>query len=136
MAASVLVLRSSRSVYSDPAGHGNCVGGAADLLAQADLRLRVCGLLRRGDRLFGLHRLGASYVRRGDGAADQRAVLGWQLPDRRADRREDLQLDRDIVAGQYPASNTAVLRGWLCGDVYHRRDQRRYAWLAADRRAA
>ena len=100
LAAPVLVLRPPRGVHPDPAGDGDRVGSAADLLAQADLRLCVRGLLGRGDRLPGLHGLGAPHVRRRPGAADQRAVLrAATLPDRRPDRREDLQLDRDAVAG-------------------------------------
>src|SRR4051794_33124857 len=114
VAASVLVLWPPRGVHPDSAGDVNCVGSSADLLTQADLWLYVRGLFRRGDRLPGLHRLGAPYVRHRDGATGQRAVLSWQLLDRRADRREDLQLDRDAVAWQYSAEDAAVLCGWLC----------------------
>src|SRR3954463_16273182 len=133
VAAPVLVLWPPRGLYPDSAGDGDCVGSASDLLAQANLWLCVCGLFRRGDRLPGLHCLGAPYVRHRDGAADQCAVFGWQLPDRRANRREDLQLDRDAMAWQYPAQDAAVLCGWLCGYVHHWWYQRYYAGLPADR---
>ena len=47
------------------------------------------------------------------------------VPDRRADRRQDVQLDRDPVPRPARLLDAAALRPRLPGDVPHRRHQRR-----------
>src|SRR4029077_19462449 len=58
LAASVLVLRTPRSLHYDPAGDGNYVGHHRDVLAQANLRLPRDGVCDDRDRVPVMDRLG------------------------------------------------------------------------------
>ena len=121
VATSVLVLRPPRSVYHDLAAVRRDLRSAAGLFAQADLRLRVYRLFQCCDRLSGLYRVGAPYVRRRNGPAGQRGFFGYLDADRGAHRRQDLQLDRHVVGRLAEHENAAVLRGRVHLPVYHRR---------------
>ena len=95
--AHLLVLRPPRGLHHDPAGVRHHQPGGAGVLAQAPVRLRVDGLRHLVDRHPVLHRVGASHVHHRH-AGDGPAVLHVRDDaDRRAHRREDLQLDRDHV---------------------------------------
>ena len=60
--ASVLVLRTSRSLYSDPARLRYCQPHYINILAQADFRLYRHGLCHGCDWCSWLHRLGSPHV--------------------------------------------------------------------------
>ena len=93
VAAPVLDLRPPGGVHPHPAGLRHRVRGAADLLPQAPVRLRVRGLLRRRHRLHGLGRVGPPHVRLRPRADLGDGLLAHDDVHRRAHRREDHQLD-------------------------------------------
>ena len=98
LAAPVLVLRAPRGLHPRAAGVRRLLRDPAGVRPQADLRLQ-------GDRGgHGRHRLprharvGAPHVRDADVDRRARVLHALELHHRRADGREDLQLDRDAVA--------------------------------------
>ena len=97
--AHLLVLRASRGLHHDPAGVRDRVGDHPDVLTQAAVRLRRDGVRDRLDRVPVVHRLGASHVHRRHAARRADVLHARDDADRRADRREGVQLDRDDVQG-------------------------------------
>ena len=98
VAAPVLVLRPPRGLHPRAAGLRRLLRGAAGVRPQADLRLQGDRRLDRRHRVPRPARVGAPHVL--DADVDRRARLlhALELPDRGADRREDLQLGGDAVA--------------------------------------
>ena len=95
--ASVLVLRPSGSLHSDPAGLRHDQPDRRHLQPQAGVRLSRHGLRHGLDRRHRLRGVGASHVH--GRPLDRRAGLFHRRHhgDRGADRREDLLLDRHHV---------------------------------------
>ena len=100
VAAPVLDLRPPRGVHPRAAVVRHRQRGAAGLLQEAAVRLPVRRLLRCGDRLRRLGRLGPPHVRLGPRAGERRRVLRRDDGDRHPDRRQDRQLDAHDVGRQ------------------------------------
>ena len=98
VAAPVLVLRAPRGLHHGAPRIRNRLGDPAGVRAQADLRLQGDRGLDRGDRLPRLPHLGTPHVHDAHARGDPRVRDAELVPDRRADRREDAQLDRHAVA--------------------------------------
>ena len=98
VAEPVLVLRPSRGLHHGAARLRHRLGDPAGVRAQADLRLQGDRGLDRRDRVPRLPHLGAPHVHGADPRGDPRVRDAQLVPDRRADGREDAQLDRDAVA--------------------------------------
>ena len=112
VAAPLLVLRPPRGLHPRAARVRRLLRGAAGVRPQADLRLQGDRGLDRRHRVPRHARVGAPHVRHAD--VDRRAGVlhALELPDRGADRREDLQLGGDAVArhDRVPRA-AALLRG-------------------------
>ena len=104
----LLVLLAPGGLHHGPAGDGHHQRGPPGLHAQAAVRLqgvRVRDGRHRRPRLLGL---GAPHVHDGRGVP---AVLQpHDVPDRGADGRQDVQLDRDAVARQAGVQDAAAVR--------------------------
>ena len=123
LAESVLVLFASRRVHHDLAGDGHRLRCVRRFHSTPRVRLSLDGLGADCNRSVGLHRVGASHVH------DRRrlpAVLhGRNVPDRGANRGQDVQLDHDDVAWlEHLPDGDAVQRG-LPDAFPDRRDHRR-----------
>ena len=105
-------------------GHGDHLGGHPRLLAQADLRLQGDRVLDGGDRLLLDARLGAPHVQRGHAELPQRLLHALLDGDRRADRREDLQLARHDLARKSHLRHRDALGARLHRRVHDRRSLR------------
>ena len=122
VAAPVLDLRSPRGVHPRAALLRHRVRGAAGVLEEAAVRLPVRRVLRRGDRLRRLGRVGAPHVRLRPRADQRRRVLGGHDGDRHPDRRQDRQLDAHDVGRQ--------------AHLHHGDAVRRSVWSSSSRSAA
>ena len=112
VATPVLVLRAPRGLHHDPARIRRRLGDPSGVRAQADLRLQGDRGIDRRDRLPRLPDLGPPHVRHADAARRAHLRDAQLVPDRRADRGEDPQLDRDAVAGHDRVQDAAhLLRG-------------------------
>ena len=112
VAAPLLVLRPPRGLHPRAARVRGLLRGAAGVRPQADLRLQGDRGLDRRHRVPRHARVGAPHVR--DADVDRRAGVlhALELPDRGADRREDLQLGGDAVARHDRVPRAApLLRG-------------------------
>ena len=98
VAAPVLVLRPPRGLHPRAARLRRLLRGAAGVRPQADLRLQGDRGLDRRHRVPRPARVGAPHVRDADVDRRARVLHALELPDRGADRREDLQLGGDAVA--------------------------------------
>ena len=98
VAAPVLVLRPPRGLHPRAARLRRVLRGAAGVRPQADLRLQGDRRLDRRHRLPRPAGVGAPHVRDADVDRRARVLHALELPDRGADRREDLQLGGDAVA--------------------------------------
>ena len=125
VAALFLDFRTSRGLHRCAAGVRDDLGNHSGVLAQADLRVSVHGDIHGRDRVPELWRLGASYVRGGAGTQFSRGVCRSQHADRRANRDEDLQLDRHHVGRGDPIHYRDALRRGVPLGIHRRRAQRR-----------
>ena len=98
VAAPVLVLRPPRGLHPRAARLRRLLRGAAGVRPQADLRLQGDRRLDRRHRVPRPAGVGAPHVRDADVDRRARVLHALELPDRGADRREDLQLGGDAVA--------------------------------------
>ena len=112
VAAPVLVLRPPRGLHPRAAGLRRVLRGPAGVRPQADLRLQGDRRLDRGDRLPRPARVGAPHVRDADVDRRARVLHALELPDRGADRRQDLQLGGDAVARLDRVPRAAAVRAW------------------------
>src|SRR6266540_2439726 len=108
-------------LHHDPARLRDHQRGHLRLLAQADLRLPPDGPVAAGDPRARLLRVGAPHVRQRHGRLPPRADDAHDAADRRADRREGLQLARDAVGGAYPFRDAHAVGARVHLDVRDRR---------------
>ena len=122
VAAPVLVLRASRGLHHRAAVLRHHHRDHPGVQPQAAVRLQGHGRRDDGHRLPVAGRVGAPHVRDRRGAA---AVLRVpDLPDRRADRAEVLQLDRHHVAGPADLRDADAVVDRLHGHLPARRPDR------------
>ena len=121
VAAPVLVLRPPRGLHHDPARVRDHLGDPAGVQPQADLRLQGHRRGHRGDRLPGPAGVGAPHVHHADRDRGADLLHAQLVPDRRAHRHQDLQLDRDPVEGVDRDEDAALLRGRPARAVRDRR---------------
>ena len=124
--APVLDLRAPGGLHPDPAGLRHRVRDHPGVLAQADLRLPVHGVLGHRDRLHGLGRVGAPHVRLRPRADLGGRLLGVDDVHRGAHRREDPQLDGHHVGREDHLHHAAAVLDRPGRDVHHRRPVRRH----------
>jgi cytochrome c oxidase subunit I len=113
--APVLVLRPPRGLHHDPARLRDDQPDRRDLLAQAGVRLSRHGLCHGRDRLHRLRRVGAPHVHGRHERRHARLFHGRDDGHRRADRHQDLLLDRDDV-GRLDRLKTPML--WAIGFIF------------------
>ena len=124
VAASVLVLRPSRSLRHRTAGLRNHDGNHAGVLAQADLRLPHDSHFSNRCRSAELRRVGASHVRQRDGSASRDPVQHHDDPHLGAVRDHGVRDDRDVVARLDQSHDPDAVRARRTGDFHHRRRDR------------
>ena len=121
LAAPLLVLRPSRGLHHDPARVRDHLGGPAGLLPQADLRLQGSRDLDGVAIGFSRFSSGRTTCSR-SGCRSALDVFFCQHDDHRdPDRREDLQLGRDDLAGNIASTRRCSSRSGFVAMFIDRR---------------
>ena len=126
--AHLLVLQPPGRLHHDPARIRDHLRDHLGDEPQADLRLPADGDVAARDPRARLLGLGAPHVRRGHGRLAARPDDDLDVADRRADRREGVQLARDALGGPHPSQHADAVRARVHLDVRDRRPLRRSTW--------